>query len=82
MLHLHGNLFACRCIECAYSFEITLPADAADAPLLRRSPPRCLQCGGEVRPGVAWFGEVLPEATWNSAMQAPGKGAGVIRSHG
>ncbi|GAB3833914.1 NAD-dependent deacylase [Dactylosporangium cerinum] len=92
-LHLHGSLFAPRCIgPDAHPFTGTLPdppADAGadgdpdaaadaepdpeadpDADGRRVPPPRCLACGMLVRPGVVWFGEVLPAAAWTGANEA------------
>lgn len=66
--HLHGGLFEHRCFACARShpgFEI--PADAVDKPQLRLTPPRCLHCGGYIRPGVVWFGEQMPQEPWRQA---------------
>ncbi|MCX7110040.1 MAG: hypothetical protein NTX45_07910 [Proteobacteria bacterium] len=34
---------------------------------ISHSPP---PCGGQIRPGVVWFGETLPEEAWNAAQQA------------
>ena len=39
-------------------------------------PPRCA-CGGLLRPGVVWFGEVLPQVVWTAAEKAAG-GAEVL----
>ena len=36
----------------------------------RIEPPRCTTCGAKIRPGVVWFGESLPERTWESALDA------------
>ena len=33
-------------------------------------PPRCAQCGNLVRPGVVWFGEMLPAGALEAAEQA------------
>lgn len=52
LIELHGNLMEDRCF--------------AEGRVLTRveqlpgSPPRCAHCGAPVRPGVVWFGEVLP----------------------
>ena len=73
-VHLHGSLFASRCLDCG------APADGED-PILRdvdripdagghEPPPRCVHCGGPLRPGVVWFGESLPEDAWESASHA------------
>lgn len=70
VLHLHGELFALRCFDCARAHQgFELPADAADSPRLRRTPPRCAHCAGPIRPGVVWFGEPLPTRLWQQAQQ-------------
>lgn len=58
--HLHGSIFALRCSDCEtpWEGEVELPAE----PTERIDPPTCPECEGDVRPGVVWFGEVLPEA--------------------
>lgn len=33
-------------------------------------PPRCATCGNMLRPGVVWFGEMLPEAVLDAAENA------------
>lgn len=65
--HLHGSLFAYRCFACARLHEGVEIPPAADAPL-RVEPPRCAHCGGRIRPGVVWFGEMLPRAEYNKAI--------------
>lgn len=57
--HLHGSLFEPRCSECEtpYIGEVELPTE----PVERLDPPTCPECEGEVRPGVVWFGELLPQ---------------------
>lgn len=32
-------------------------------------PPHCTQCGNQLRPGVVWFGEMLPEGAMEQALQ-------------
>jgi NAD-dependent deacetylase len=68
--HLHGRIDALRCFACARPHTVPLPALAAAAVPQRLPPPRCVHCGGEVRPGVVWFGEGLPEAAWQCAAAA------------
>lgn len=70
VIHLHGSLFAPRCIACgrppgqdelggtATSFEDD------DQPV---PPPRCQRCNGMIRPGVVWFHEELPTREWSQA---------------
>jgi NAD-dependent deacetylase len=50
---LHGNIEHSRCIACSrpYHSDAAPPTDKA---LL-------CECGGYIRPGVVWFGEILPQ---------------------
>ncbi|GIG88170.1 SIR2 family NAD-dependent protein deacylase [Plantactinospora endophytica] len=73
-IHLHGSLFAPRCVAEA-AHPAPLPAtgtgEAAEPEEGRRlAPPRCAHCGALVRPGVVWFGEALPEAALTAAAEA------------
>ncbi len=70
VIHLHGSLHTPRCFACARPY-----VDLADAPVepeegRRIEPPRCQHCNGQVRPGVVWFGESLPEAALRQAFAA------------
>ena len=69
VVHLHGDLFAHRCFDCARPAP-DLPLATAEVPRLRVEPPRCAHCGGCIRPGVVWFGEALPDAAWSRALSA------------
>lgn len=66
--HVHGSLFAFRCSVCgtAYDAEIDVPAE----PVERLDPPACAACGEAVRPGVVWFGEMLPMDAFDAATEA------------
>jgi len=70
VVHLHGSLFASRCLDCGTAVvpdPILAGLDALDAGA-REAPPACAACGGPFRPGVVWFGEALPEAAWQQAQ--------------
>ncbi|MFB6398451.1 NAD-dependent deacetylase [Polymorphospora lycopeni] len=72
-VHLHGSLFAPRCVgRAAHPAAFADPADDAADPGegSRLAPPRCGHCGALVRPGVVWFGEALPEAALTAAAEA------------
>lgn len=57
-LLLHGALFATRCARCGRDAgEVTVDATSLE------TLPRCAACGGLLRPGVTWFGEMLDHAT-------------------
>ncbi len=61
ILRLHGDIFVVRCLCCL--------RERVEPGPLTQLPPRC-DCGGMLRPGVVWFGEVLPEGSMESAAAA------------
>lgn len=65
--HVHGGLFDYRCFDCAkpWSGELVIPEEIPE----RVSPPKCA-CGGWVRPGIVWFGEMLPRRAFEDAVDA------------
>jgi NAD-dependent deacetylase len=66
ILKLHGDIWAQRCTGCGR--ERIGQADAD-----REIVPRCPSCGDMERPGVVWFGEGLPQRTWELAQDAAGR---------
>ncbi len=60
--HLHGSILHDRCHNpgCAHREAVEL-----EAPSPLRACPRC---GANMRPAVVWFGENLPQTTWNRAQ--------------
>jgi NAD-dependent deacetylase len=69
VLALHGDLFADRWLEvCALARR---PQDGCHVGQAEPGrPPRCAQCGNLLRPGVVWFGEVLPPDALAAAERA------------
>ena len=63
ILELHGNLWYARCLKCASVFE------APETPL-KEIPPKCPDCGGNARPHVVLFGELLPLGVFDKAEEA------------
>jgi NAD-dependent deacetylase len=62
---LHGDILENRWLErCPHH----APEDTRGA--IEGRPPRCAQCGNLVRPGVVWFGEMLPAGALEAAEQA------------
>ena len=62
IIELHGNIWKLKCFDCGQ------PADRrADS---NEKPPRCLHCGGLLRPDVVWFGEALSPEPLHRAMDA------------
>jgi NAD-dependent deacetylase len=70
VIHLHGSLHEPRCFACGrpYLLGADIPVEPEDG--RRVEPPRCLKCNGKVRPGVVWFGEMLPEMATHVAFEA------------
>ena len=60
VIEFHGNLFEDRC------FVENTTADG-DHTL---DVPRCPECGANLRPGVVWFGETIPERALNESFAA------------
>ena len=58
---LHGSIWTLRCTKCGAETE-----DYRSP--LPDIPPKCA-CGALLRPGVVWFGEGLPSAVWDNALQ-------------
>jgi NAD-dependent deacetylase len=63
ILKLHGDIWRMRCTACGAQW----PDRRAALPKL---PPHCGCCGALARPGVVWFGEVLPDGILEEAEHA------------
>jgi len=62
VVHLHGTLRSDKCNSgCGYEIEV----DMAEPPGLMS----CPLCADSCRPSVVWFGESLPQDSWQCAMQ-------------
>lgn len=71
-IRLHGDILADRWFETCQRGRACDPAAAAAG-----RPPRCADCGNLVRPGVVWFGEMLPAGAMEAAERAA-RGAEVM----
>ena len=60
VIEFHGNLFEDRC----FVEGCTVEADHETAV------PLCPACGAQIRPGVVWFGEAIPERALNASLAA------------
>lgn len=64
VIEIHGNILRTCCLdECGVSY-----ARPEDLPA--GEPPRCPGCGGWLRPGVVWFGEMLDAQILHAAEAA------------
>lgn len=70
VIHLHGSLHSPRCLDCGATYESTMAAQELSSDGQRLDPPLCRACNGFIRPGVVWFGEMLPESAWSAALAA------------
>jgi len=68
LTHLHGSLFAFRCDSCGRPYDGALPE--VTTPVERIDPPRCARGDGLIRPGVVWFGEMLPPGAFDTAYDS------------
>lgn len=62
VIELHGNLQQVRCSACG-QFAEAWDDNGVDVP-------RCAACGGLLRPHVVWFGEALPRAALEAAVES------------
>lgn len=60
---LHGNIERNFCVRC-YTFY-----NSADLEV-KNIAPKCVKCGGLIRPDVVWFGEILPQDEFNEGEKA------------
>lgn len=70
VIHLHGSLHQPRCVACGHACANLPMAPCEPEEGRRQEPPRCVTCGERVRPGVVWFGEMLPAAALQAAFEA------------
>ena len=64
-IRLHGDILAERWLE-----RCPRGLDCAPARAVPGAPPACADCGNLLRPGVVWFGEMLPAGAMEAAESA------------
>jgi NAD-dependent deacetylase len=62
ILELHGNINDSKCVECGEPFAESSDIDPDDIP-------SCSDCGGQIRPDVVWFGEMLDDRVIGRALE-------------
>ena len=70
VVELHGSLQSFRCLGAGHPYDATAIGEMAVPPDGEVDPPACPACGSPVRPGVVWFGEMLPQASLERAYRA------------
>ena len=65
VVKLHGDIWLLRCTQCGRE-------DRNEQVPMDPLPPLC-RCGGILRPGIVWFGEMLPTEQWERALEAAQK---------
>ncbi len=64
VIEFHGNSRELVCINCGTKYEVT-------EELLKKLPPKCINCSGILKPDFVFFGEPIPEpARTNSFNEA------------
>ncbi len=63
LMELHGNISINKCVDCERVHSDTVEIDPSKIAL-------CPHCGGQLRPGVVWFGENLDPVTIDQAYEA------------
>ncbi|KAL1736725.1 DHS-like NAD/FAD-binding domain-containing protein, partial [Schizophyllum commune] len=67
IIEAHGSFATQKCIECGKPFDGKLMKEYVH----RGHVPRCLDCGGLVKPDIVFFGESLPQAFSKSVPMIP-----------
>jgi len=60
VIELHGNIWRARCVECGSRHDVRDLKFADSVPV-------CFDCGGNLRPDVVLFGEMLPTGAFEAA---------------
>jgi NAD-dependent deacetylase len=63
VIELHGNIWRARCLECEARYDL-------GELKMEDGLPSCFECGGNLRPDVVLFGEMLPPGAFERAADA------------
>ncbi|MGQ0696991.1 MAG: NAD-dependent protein deacylase [Panacagrimonas sp.] len=75
LIEIHGNVHELFCTECRKEWHVPNYA-------MLKTPPRCDDCHGPVRPRVVLFGEMLPPAALTQLDEALDQGVDLVMSIG
>jgi NAD-dependent deacetylase len=65
VLELHGNTRRILCLNCGMYYTMATVFNMLSTQL----PPKCVTCGGTLKPDVVFFGESLPPAVLDEAVK-------------
>lgn len=71
VIEVHGSIRTAVCLQCGREHPL---AEVLDQ-LRSRSAPACVECGAILKPGVVFFGELLPAAAIERAFALAGAAA-------
>jgi NAD-dependent deacetylase len=63
VIELHGNIWRARCFDCDARYDLKEIKNDNGVP-------SCFDCGGDLRPDVVLFGEMLPPGAFERAADA------------
>lgn len=70
VIELHGALDRFRCLDGGHPFDTGRVERWAVGRVEEIDPPLCPECSSPIRPGVVWFGEILPPSAVTRAWRA------------
>ena len=68
VIELHGSPLQHVCVECGAEYSYTWISEQVHQDRV----PRCTACGGVIKPGIVFFGEMLDEAALGRAAAEAG----------
>ncbi len=69
LIELHGSLESFRCFDAGHPHDTSKFEDLEVPESGEVPPPACTVCGSPIRPGVVWFGEMLPPGAFERGQE-------------
>ena len=66
IVEAHGSFQRSYCTQCGKTYDLRWLKHEIFSPETNEGVPKCVECGGVVRPDVVLFGEALPERFWSN----------------
>lgn len=64
IIEAHGSFQSAYCTQCRETYDLRWLKREVFSPETNEEVPKCVKCGGVVRPDVVLFGESLPDRFW------------------